>query len=681
MDGDGIDNLCDTDLTGGADCNQNGVDDTCDPDQDGDGLPDACDDDIDGDGIDNLCDTDLTGGADCNQNGVDDSCDVDTDGDLVIDECDNCPLDPANDADQDGHCGDVDNCDLYNPDQADCNANGIGDLCEVADGSLPDCNGNGIPDACDLQDQGADCNENGYLDSCEIDSGFGTDCDGDGMLDSCLIDLMGAFVDCDGNGMLDTCELASGGIDCNGNGVLDSCDIDSGGSADLDGNGIPDECLADAVYNQSDGSYWDTLAEAMANANEGDTLLVPEAFFEALDGLELTLQDLTLRSLGQILLDGMLQGVVLGGDTTLATLTDQQGIWIDTMLEVATGQSSTLQAGMVTLGLGAHAEIPAGAQLSIESGGQLLSFGETSLHGGLLLSDSGIHQTELASLSGFGTIAGHMANAGAVTVSADMQFTHGLSNTGIVTMQSGVLTVFGQFENYGVVLGDPSGGFTGGDLGLTVIGDLFVGQDGSLSMPGDGGSLRVSGNASVAINDAQAWNMATSELRMVGEGDIVQELETLGEDLGAQEAGFDVQGAGMPIGLLRLGPAATTVQLVDAFDNDGLGNDACEVLYVDTLQLDAGAVLVTDGCRVYCRELILGEGAVIDHPDDVVIVEPDTCPGDLGGPDGVADGLVNIEDLLLLFDGWGSDGGDCNGDGLTNIEDLLILIGGWGDCS
>ena len=35
---------------------------------------------------------------------------TDTDGDLIGDVCDTCPNDPANDADADGVCGDVDNC-------------------------------------------------------------------------------------------------------------------------------------------------------------------------------------------------------------------------------------------------------------------------------------------------------------------------------------------------------------------------------------------------------------------------------------------------------------------------------------------------------------------------------------------------------------------------------------------
>ena len=51
------------------------------------------------------------------------------------------------DEDEDGACW-HDNCYLYNPDQADCNVNGIGDVCELASGTSGDWNEDGIPDEC-----------------------------------------------------------------------------------------------------------------------------------------------------------------------------------------------------------------------------------------------------------------------------------------------------------------------------------------------------------------------------------------------------------------------------------------------------------------------------------------------------------------------------------------------------
>jgi hypothetical protein len=53
------------------------------------------------------------------------------------------------------------------------------------------------------------------------------------------------------------------------------------------------------------------------------------------------------------------------------------------------------------------------------------------------------------------------------------------------------------------------------------------------------------------------------------------------------------------------------------------------------------------------------------------------CPLDLN-----EDGLIDIDDLLLLIGAWGpcSDGdcpADLTHDGVVNIDDLLILLGGW----
>lgn len=48
----------------------------------------------------------------------------------VSSNSDNCPNDPANDADGDGVCGDVDNCNKPNPSQADNDNDGIADACD-----------------------------------------------------------------------------------------------------------------------------------------------------------------------------------------------------------------------------------------------------------------------------------------------------------------------------------------------------------------------------------------------------------------------------------------------------------------------------------------------------------------------------------------------------------------------
>jgi hypothetical protein len=87
---------------------------------------------------------------------------ADDDNDGVQNCADGCPQDPQksdpgacgcgapeNDLDGDRIPDCIDNCTaLWNPTQADCDLDGLGDVCELAAGST-DINGNDIPDSCE----------------------------------------------------------------------------------------------------------------------------------------------------------------------------------------------------------------------------------------------------------------------------------------------------------------------------------------------------------------------------------------------------------------------------------------------------------------------------------------------------------------------------------------------------
>jgi hypothetical protein len=47
------------------------------------------------------------------------------------------------------------------------------------------------------------------------------------------------------------------------------------------------------------------------------------------------------------------------------------------------------------------------------------------------------------------------------------------------------------------------------------------------------------------------------------------------------------------------------------------------------------------------------------------------------------DNVVDVSDLLIIIDAWGSDdqSADIDGDGSVTIEDLLVVVGNWGSCS
>ena len=177
------------------------------PDEDGDGLPDACARDCNGNGVPDF--EDLSSGAsfDCNGNGVPDECDVppigsgiDCDGDLVPDECQLA--------------------------EHDCNGNGVLDECDVVAGTSPDENRNRIPDECECPDLGCydgdvctwDRLENG---ACVHDPNAYGDVNhtgGTNLLD--LIAIVGAV------GQTDECAIRAYDISpCEGDGVITMFDV------------------------------------------------------------------------------------------------------------------------------------------------------------------------------------------------------------------------------------------------------------------------------------------------------------------------------------------------------------------------------------------------------------------------------------------------------------------------
>ena len=119
--------------------------------------------------------------ADTNTNGIPDCCEQGT---------------PCFDADGDGITNSLDNCPTTaNPDQLDCNHNGIGEACET----FTDCNSNSLPDSCDI--------------------------------------ASGTSADADSNGVPDSCQP-----DCNLNNLPDAWEIATGRATDYNVDGIPDTC-------------------------------------------------------------------------------------------------------------------------------------------------------------------------------------------------------------------------------------------------------------------------------------------------------------------------------------------------------------------------------------------------------------------------------------------------------
>jgi hypothetical protein len=90
-----------------------------------------------------------------------------------------------------------------------------------------------------------------------------------------------------------------------------------------------------------------------------------------------------------------------------------------------------------------------------------------------------------------------------------------------------------------------------------------------------------------------------------------------------------------------------------------------------------------------------GETRQVNSPDCIDVgafecQEPGTCDGDLTGIQGVPDGEVDTDDLLVVINRWGDAGGvadmaDINGvgcgDGIVDDFDLDVVINNRGSCN
>jgi parallel beta-helix repeat protein len=315
-----------------------------------------------------------------------------------------------------------------------------------------------------------------------------------------------------------------------------------------------------------------------------------------------------------------------------------------------------------------------------------------------------------ASMSGYGNIFADVINDGTITIIGDTTVVGDFTNNDATTVQIGVLTIVGALTNNGSIVGEVvnarAAGSRGGQSqpvtmpgdGLAVQSHYITGTDAYLLLPDSLWRLAVQGNFDVAINDHQRFDLSRATLVLNAGPGHGQTIEIMSEDVGPDPIGLDRTLPGhYPIGTLRLA-AGSTVTMVDAYDNDGLGQGTCEAIYVDVLDIEAGATLVTGSCKVYYNSLVL-DGS-IDVPANVqpIMYAPpcttDVAPDPVDGDGLWGDGVTGLDDFFALLQHWGSCPveGDCPwdcapvidagtwGDGEVGLDDFFLLLQNWGAC-
>ncbi|MHC4976917.1 MAG: hypothetical protein ACYTF7_09985 [Planctomycetota bacterium] len=357
------------------------------------------------------------------------------------------------------------------------------------------------------------------------------------------------------------------------------------------------------------------------------------------------------------------------------------------------GHNATLRAQTMFVGSGGVVDNFPNASLYAQIGettvggalnsfaGSTLSFsGKLKIEGDMSMFDATFSGPSLeiergGRFVGDGTLSTSVINSDAfITVDTTLLTGDLTNNAGAkVTVQIGTLTVLGSLTNNGTIVGDLQTLLRSGTMpgdGFSVGGDYSAGSEASLLMSSDLWRIRVGGDYDVAIDDNNVYDLSQAELNLTGA--LPSRLEVMSTDIDNFFDGLDRTMAGhFPIGTLRLS-GGNTVELVDAHDNDGLGQSEAEALYAMELIVEAGATLHTNGLTIYYETLSMG-GTVDDPSNLIQLVE---CVGDFNG-----DGFVNGADLGLLLANWGLAGAaDLNGDGTTNGADLGLLLAAWGEC-
>jgi hypothetical protein len=317
-------------------------------------------------------------------------------------------------------------------------------------------------------------------------------------------------------------------------------------------------------------------------------------------------------------------------------------------------------------------------------GGDANAGGAVSQAGGTLTVTQGLHvgfgpgstgQFSVAGLAaasigrmsvGFDGNGAFSQTGGTVTVAGDLVIGVYPGSTGACTVSGGTLTAGG------IEIGrEGAAAFEIADAGATVnVTQSFVLGGGTLTAAA-GSAIHMSGSSFAVRGDdaAAAGGLAAVGLVVEGGTETVCTIEAPGRDVGLDPAGWEDN---FVLGGLTLGAgpgAEGRAALADHVDNHP-GEPGAEALYVDTLEINAGASIWLGDGRLYYRHT--------DLPDDPNV------PRRLFRADATLDGQVGPADLSVLADNWGTASGmswptgDLTGDGEVGAADLSLIADDWG---